>query len=687
MKIRDLIISIAVSAVVVVLIKFFVLPQMAGQEATNNIPESIFTPGKANVRFVDSEYEYTTAQSDATGWFTNGQDADIVLSSFGFDNSGGPLIFNHPGNMATDGRRLLLADMRNNRVLIWNGLPTGNTEPDIVLGQADFISNNPGLAADKLNWPVGVATDGERVIVADTENNRVLIWNEFPTRSGEPADIVLGEPDMTTRADESAGIQRTKKDILWPWAVWTYGERLIVTSPPHGSVLIWNTFPTENYQEADIMLTANEMFGTPRAIGSDGTNLVIGDHNAKVNNAGGNFFWNEFPTVDDQPYDFFMSDPDDPRHLMWGLQFTEDGKFVALGDRLHVWNSYPVDENDEPDLKVGKIHVSAGYKFLGGDGSGIAIAGGRMYISLSNGNKVVVYNSLPTGNQIPDFAIGASDINANTLEENYLITNPVPASDGEHLFVTSDFEGRMYVWKHLPDESSAKPDIVYEQLDCAPWDNALYGNTFVIAGKDKIQIWTSLPLNGEPSEMTLGPTMGNVRLQEIRGVALDEKYLYVADGDKVYVWIGIPSRSKDPDYTISVGKPLTRMSSDGEHLAINGEHEVYIYSVDGIPRGEEPIILMNTESYWLNLAEGIFVDGEHLFVGDTGSNRVLIWNTIPTQDNQLPDVVLGQKDFHDKTSRIGEDKLFMPAGISFDGQYLWVGEFKFSGRILRFDVS
>jgi len=597
---RDIIISLIISAIVIVIIKFVLLPILSPEDGFKP-PEDIFEPERANVKFIDSQYKHTSAQ-DMEGWFTTGQDADIVLSSFGFDNSGGPLMFHHPSNIVTDGKHLILADTRNNRILIWNQLPTGNTQPDLVLGQTNFISNNPGLAADKLNWPVGVTTDGKRLIVADTENNRVLIWNTLPRSNGQPADLVLGASDMTTRADEYVHVPQNKKNILWPWAVWTDGEKLIVANTGHGSVLIWNTFPTENYQEADIMLTANGMFGTPRAIGSNGNYLVIGDHNAKVNNEGGNFFWNSFPT-DDQPYDFFMSDPGDPyQHVMWGLQFTEDGKFITLGSNLYIWNSFPTDGNDKPDLTVGSNEFgSHSYRFVGGDGSGIALANNRMYVSMSNGNKVVVYNSLPTReDQIPDFAIGSPDVDTNTLELNYLITNPIPASNGESLFVTSDFEGRMYVWKHLPDESSAKPDIIYSRLDCSPWDNALHKNTFVVGGWDKILIWTSLPLNGEMPDIKLGPTMGSVRLQNIKGVALDDKYFYISDIDKVYVWKGLPTESKNPDYTINVGKSLTRMSSDGEHLAVNGEHEVYVYSVDGIPN-EEPIILENEEGFGLNL--------------------------------------------------------------------------------------
>jgi WD40 repeat protein len=38
-------------------------------------------------------------------------------------------------------------------------------------------------------------------------------------------------------------------------------------------------------------------------------------------------------------------------------------------------------------------------------------------------------------------------------------------------------------------------------------------------------------------------------------------------------------------------------------------------------------------------------DGVRLFVTDLGYNRVLIWNSIPTQNNQPADVVVGQPDF------------------------------------------
>ena len=37
-------------------------------------------------------------------------------------------------------------------------------------------------------------------------------------------------------------------------------------------------------------------------------------------------------------------------------------------------------------------------------------------------------------------------------------------------------------------------------------------------------------------------------------------------------------------------------------------------------------------------------DGLRLFVADLGHNRVMIWNSIPTSNNQPADVIVGQPD-------------------------------------------
>jgi hypothetical protein len=86
-----------------------------------------------------------------------------------------------------------------------------------------------------------------------------------------------------------------------------------------------------------------------------------------------------------------------------------------------------------------------------------------------------------------------------------------------------------------------------------------------------------------------------------------------------------------------------------------------------------------------NLPQGALASKGHLFVGDTGFNTVHIWTDIGDAIvGKSADVFLGDKG---RYPEIGENKLFWPAVLAYDGKYLWIGEFKFSERLLRFDPS
>lgn len=73
-----------------------------------------------------------------------------------------------------------------------------------------------------MNWPVAVSTDGVKVVVADTNNYRILIWNTFPTKNGQPADMVIDSFGAISDDLMYSG------DAAWPWGVWTDGEKLAV---------------------------------------------------------------------------------------------------------------------------------------------------------------------------------------------------------------------------------------------------------------------------------------------------------------------------------------------------------------------------------------------------------------------------------------------------------------------------
>jgi hypothetical protein len=153
----------------------------------------------------------------------------------------------------TDGTHVFVADTLNHRVLIWNAMPDMNGEPaDVALGQLNRNSNNAnsgGISATSLFRPTVTYVSGTKLIVADGGNNRVLIWNALPTTDGQAANVVLGQPDMMTN---TAATTPSAKSVTNPNALHVDASgRLYVTDSANHRILYWNTIPTADYVAAD----------------------------------------------------------------------------------------------------------------------------------------------------------------------------------------------------------------------------------------------------------------------------------------------------------------------------------------------------------------------------------------------------------------------------------------------------
>lgn len=633
----------------------------------------------------------------ARAWFTTGQAADIMLSGFGFNTTGGALSFNHLGNIATDGTRLLVCDRFNNRVLIWNTIPTGNVAPDLVLGQAGFETNNPGEDMDRLNWPGGVAVAGGKVVVADSYNDRLLIWNTFPTTNGQAADLVL----------QGGMGQAPVEGLIWPWGIWTDGTRLAVASTFGQRVQIWNTFPTvsntapdQTLYAADPLSGLNDM-GTPRYIGTDGSSyLVVGDHN--ISNqafASSAFMWTSWPTADNQPYDFFFSQAGDGWAVPWGGKLLASGRYAMLDQfSLKIWTVRPTQDVNA-DLIVGRNAPSfdkdftcteEGYPLKTGDGSDfVSLADGRMFVSLYNGNKILGYLSEPDATtRCPDFAIGAPDIDTNTLVTNGFITNPAPLVLQDKLIVTSDFDRKLYLWNTVPTASATQADVV-QQLEFGPWDNCSVGNAFIAGGNTSVAIWIDVPDGITQPTVTLGPTIGSVTFSRITGVAHDGARLYIADGDtgQIHAFLGLPNASSEPLFTLSA-PGVERLHSDGNYLAVaDGQnHQVLIYAVGGISAASTPVATITSAGgMGFNQPRHAVIVDNSLYIADSSNNRVLAWQSMASVlAGAEPDAILGRPDLTSQKPAIGQDSLFWPTTLTATSNRLWVGEYKFSNRIAGF---
>ncbi|MDP9128040.1 MAG: NHL repeat-containing protein, partial [Pseudomonadota bacterium] len=110
----------------------------------------------------------------------------------------------HPTGLAFDSfnNRLFVADQDNNRVVVFNTASiTNGMNAAYVLGQPDFTSNNNTATQSTLYSPQDVAFDSvnNRLFVADTVNNRVMVFNVAPgsIANGENASYVLGQTTYT----------------------------------------------------------------------------------------------------------------------------------------------------------------------------------------------------------------------------------------------------------------------------------------------------------------------------------------------------------------------------------------------------------------------------------------------------------------------------------------------------------
>jgi len=215
-----------------------------------------------------------------------------------------------PSDVDSDGTKLVASDHANNRVVVWNTAPsTTHVAADVVVGEPDFDTSTGGCEAARVKGPIDLTIASGRLIVADTNNNRVLIWNTIPTTNGAAADLVIGQADFTHCAgnddnqDSVSDLGPTARTVRNPIGVWSDGTRLIVADSANNRLLIWKTFPTSSFTPADVVLgqpsftTANPglsatALASPQFIASNGNQLVVTDtNNNRV------LVWDDVPTL------------------------------------------------------------------------------------------------------------------------------------------------------------------------------------------------------------------------------------------------------------------------------------------------------------------------------------------------------------------------------------------------------
>lgn len=152
-------------------------------------------------------------------------------------------------------RKFLVVDRTNHRILIFNTTPTSASVPDVVVGQPNFTSGtlNAGQAATNsmgLNDPTHVSVCGDgKMLISDSANHRVLIYNSIPKANGVAANVVVGQPNFTTN---TSGVSATAFNT--PYSAYCFNRKLYVVERINHRVLGYNTFPVTNGAAASFVI-------------------------------------------------------------------------------------------------------------------------------------------------------------------------------------------------------------------------------------------------------------------------------------------------------------------------------------------------------------------------------------------------------------------------------------------------
>lgn len=263
---------------------------------------SLFVPDYGNSRVLG----YKTIPA------TNGASADFVLGQSLFTNTAcnaSAAGMCGPQTAVVHQGKLLVVDFVYNRVLIWNAVPASSVPADVVVGQADMFVTAAACGDSSLNSPESIAIIDDKLVVADSGNHRVLVWNTIPTQNGAPADLVMGQPDFITC---TAGV--SAQSFNYPTDLVSNGIKLALADRDNHRVLIWNQFPIctptagqtncAAFSPANVVLgqpdfvsgIANNLglsansFNQPFYLATNGTNLAVSD---SLNNRV--LIWNQFP--------------------------------------------------------------------------------------------------------------------------------------------------------------------------------------------------------------------------------------------------------------------------------------------------------------------------------------------------------------------------------------------------------
>jgi hypothetical protein len=672
--------------------------------------------------------DVVVGQSDLHGFSPNAGVPDSVLvNGSGFPIAASSIGLNNPNGICSDGTKLVVSDTGNHRVLIWNTIPTtSGKSADVVLGQPDFISNAANfdgtITAKSLKSPASASCSSGKLFILDSGNHRALFWNSIPTTSYQAADGVLGQPGFLTGGANQGG--RSLSSMSSPRGLLVTSNKLLISDTSNHRVLIWNTKTPSSLQAADYLLgqsststaTANSgglsghSLSSPMALSLVGTALYVSDYNNhRV------LIWDSIPASAAVDANRVLGQPlfttntannggVSAKSLYNPRGIASNGTKLVIADqnnnRLLIYHLLPTTSFTAANTVWGQIRTDLNSRNGGISPNGslnlpfyLSDDGTYIWASDSQHNRILRWpaNKTPFEGLQPDLVLGQTsmDTTVSTASASQMGGQGNIATDGVKFYFADTSNHRILIWNTYPASSGAAADAVIGQTTMtgstansggvsastlnSPYYIAVSGGKLIAAdsGNHRVLIWNSLPSANGPANVILGqPDDTTVTSGGTLGKMFTPACVHVYDGklfvcdrsnNRILVWNSVPTSTVPADYVIG-------QSSDS--------------GVD--PNAGLPTV----NAIGFNNTLSMTYQGKKLFVSDLNNSRVMIWNKLPTETGVPADAVIGQKDLLTQTSvnyrGTSAQTLWRPIGVMLKGQDLFVVDY-YSNRLLKYD--
>ncbi len=566
----------------------------------------------------------------------------------------------------------------------------GALSADRVLGRADFIKNAVNYVDPiGMNAPAGVAIDrtAGHVLVADSQNNRVLGWkSESAFASGGAADLVIGHPDFNSSGCNQNAAAPDATRLCQPIGVAVDGaHRVYVGDAQNNRVLV--------FEDPFAALVANDQtsdFAADVVFGQAGSFVT---NTANESGLSADSLNSPQGVAVDANGNLFVADVNNNRALVFFspiLMTMIKGPPGNFGDAT-------------ADVAVGQPDLVSGACNQGGSatlaslcmapfyGVGIAVDGGdNLYVADTKNNRALEYNG--------PFGYGqTNNVTADLVFEgnNLALPSGVAADSNENFYVSSEQHNQVYEYTQpvplmrsdllnlMIGPGAQNPNAASLQFPMGLAIDAV--NNLYVADQANNRVLEfnegSSPSNkvangagGQIDRAHNGPNLVDaIGERTAGGIAVDatsqppHRHLYVADtiNNRVLGWNDVSSSVAAQPANIVFGQP-----------------DLFSYKCNnGVAGGD--VGGLGADSLCGPARMAVDQNG-NLYVADAGNNRVLVYNTPfnagsgePGAGDTSADFVYGQGgSVHDAELQSGRrecDELVQSGGggVRQRGQHLY----------------